>query len=115
MLAPQIMPAMALTLRSLTAAAKWRAKRAQAHVHEAQQDLRAANAELDQAIPSRDVGRIEHAHQRTQQAEKAVEDASEQLEIVGELLTEGAQEGAAPEGTASGEGMRGLVKSLRKH
>lgn len=105
---------MALTLRSLASAAKRRAYRAHEHVEDAQRELVVANSELDSAIPSGDLGRIRHAHERTQVAERAVAEASHELEVVGELLTEGAEGERPAEANASGEGMRSLIKSLRQ-
>jgi hypothetical protein len=104
---------MALTLRSLASAAKRRAQRAQQHVQQAEEDLQVANSELDRAIPSGDVTQIQHARQRTGQAERAVADAAEELEVVGELLAEDGPVEHRAGSDASGAGVRGLVKSLR--
>ena len=105
---------MALTLRSLASAAKRRASRAHAHVEDARRELVAANADLDKAIPSRDVRRIRRAHDRTLGAERAVAQASHELEVVGELLSEGTEPGRPADTSSSGEGVRSLVESLRQ-
>ena len=104
---------MALTLRSLASAAKRRAQRAHAHVEEARRELVVANEELEGALPSGDVTRIRHAHERTLGAERAVAQASEELEVVGELLSDPEEPVPAPGATTSGEGVRSLIKSLR--
>lgn len=104
---------MALTLKSLATAARRRAERAHGHVEEARQELAKANEELDSAIPSGDTDRIRQAHERTQCAEQAVVEASDDLDVVGELLSE-APEFVPPAAAASGEGVRSLVKSLRQ-
>jgi hypothetical protein len=107
------MPAMALTLRSLASAAKRRAERAQEHLHDAQEQLAVANTELDSAIPSGDVARLQHARERTGQAEQAAIAAAQELEVVGVLLADDAQATRAPGSDASGEGVANLVKTLR--
>ena len=104
---------MALTLRSLASAAKRRAQRAHDHVEAARRELVVANEEFDEAIPSGDVTRIRDAHERTQGAERAVAQASEELEVVGELLAESEEAGPSAGTSASGEGIRSLIKSLR--
>lgn len=105
---------MALTLRSLASAAKRRARRAHEHVEEARQELAAANEELQVAIPSGDVSRVRDAHERTQSAERAVVEASEELDVVRELLSEDAGAERLAGASASGEGVRSLIKSLRR-
>jgi hypothetical protein len=102
---------MSLTLQSLAAAAKRKAKRAQKHVEAAEADLKVANEKLEQAIPLGDSEEIKVAHEKTQQAEKAVADASHDLEVVGELLDDPHDLGAhAP---ATGEGADSLLRNLK--
>lgn len=72
-----------------------------------------ANEELDKAIPSGDMTRIRNAHDRTQGAERAVEEASEELEVVGELLSEDDKAERPDSASASGDGVQSLLKSLR--
>lgn len=107
-------PAMALTLRSLATAAKRRAQLAHVHVEQARHELAAANQELDDAIPTGDVSRIRGAHERTQEAEREVTEASEELEVVGELLSDGSEPERPGEQGAPGQGVRSLAKLLRQ-
>jgi hypothetical protein len=79
---------MALSRQSLTAAAKAKAIAARKAAEAAEQDLKRANRELDDAIsePRPDPGKVKAAHTRTMRAEKAVSEAAHHMEVVEVLL-----------------------------
>ena len=101
---------MALNQQSITNAAKRKALIAQHHVKDAEAELKEANEKLDKGIPAADQKTIVEVHRRTKVAERAVVEASEELEVLGELLESSA---AGSAGTRSGEGMQSLMRTLR--
>ena len=98
---------MALTPESFTAIAQRKAQSAQVHVQVAEEELKEANEQLEQAIPLGDTEEIRVAHEHTQEAERAVIKASEELEVVSELLHPTLDK-ERPE-KRSGEGLRDLL------
>ncbi|TFZ06233.1 hypothetical protein EZ313_06200 [Ramlibacter henchirensis] len=107
---------MALTSQSIAGTVRRKARRAQENVKAAEGELIAANEELKEAMPRRDVEAIAHAAERTLVAEEEVRQAAHELEVVDELLDDGSAGPPAPSGTegASGEGVRSLLPRLRR-
>jgi hypothetical protein len=77
---------MALTSRSIAAAAKCKSQRAQAKVRAAEHELQAASEALRAAIPEQDPEQITAAAERTTAAELDVHEAAQELEGVNHLL-----------------------------
>lgn len=107
---------MALTAQSFAAAARRKTARAKKHVEAAEADLKQANRELENAIPLRDTEQVQQAHERTQEAEKAVAVAAQDLEVATELLDQQLADQPStesPHAGNSGEGVKGLLHTLR--
>lgn len=101
---------MSLIPESIPVAARRKALVVENHVRDAEADLRQANLKLEKAIPVADKAAIMEAHEQTQSAEKAVIEASEELQVLGELL----EGDPPPKGSQSGEGIESLLKSMRR-
>src|SRR5205823_2958036 len=106
---------MALTAQSLAAAAKRKTVRAKKHVEAAEAELKQANRKLEKAIPLGDTEQVQQAHEKTQEAERAVAVASQDLEVATELLDQADPNSTdSPRAGNSGEGTRGLLRALSK-
>jgi hypothetical protein len=80
---------MSLTNESLTGAVKRKTQRAHEMVKSAEGELEAANDALKEALPRKDFEAIANAAERTVSAEEDVREASQELEVVNELLENG--------------------------
>jgi hypothetical protein len=105
-----------LSSKSLTAAVKERAERAQARVLKAKRELDAANLALSQALPRGDVATIRRAAERTVVAEEEVQHAADELERINVLLEEDLQghTGDTKPGSRSGQGSTSLMSHIKK-
>ena len=104
---------MALSTQSITEAAKARAHRALMNVEVAEAQLKTANETLEKAIPEGDIEEIQDAHVETKQAEEAVAQANEDLQVV-ETLLEAQTSSSDVSHDASGEGLKSLMELLHR-
>ncbi|MDB5883787.1 MAG: hypothetical protein JWP43_3665 [Ramlibacter sp.] len=105
-----------LSSKSLTAAVKERAERAQARVLKAKHELDGANLALSQALPRGDVATIWRAAERTIVAEEEVQHAADELERINVLLEEELQGHTSDTklGSRSGQGSTSLMSHIKK-
>lgn len=102
---------MALTSRSVTSAARRRAERAYRKLKAAQLELAAVNAALRET-PRINSPEVASAASRTVQAERHVQEAGKELQMIAELLEEESAPSQILTG-ASGEGLDSLLPHLR--
>ncbi len=107
----------ALTPDSIAGTVRRKARRARDNVAAAKEELAAANETLKDALPRRDADAIAQAAGRTLVAEEEVRQAAHELEVVNELLEDGAPVPTPPASGAhgaSGEGVRSLLPRIRR-
>lgn len=108
-------PPAALTSQSLAREAGRKARRVQAKLHEAEEEIRNANEEL-----TRGAGGHGSAAQHNVQAERKVHEAVEELEIVKTMLEDAEEQAhhrpavAGRGGGASGHGVKSLLPHLQR-
>lgn len=106
---------MALTSDSIVGIVRRKTRRARDSVKAAEEELAAANGTLRDALPTRDVGAIAEAAERTVVAEEEVRQAAHELEVVSELLDDGPGSSPPSDGAAGGgEGVRSLLPRIRR-
>jgi len=104
---------MALSARSVAAAAKLKAQRASRKLADAEQELAKANQELQDAIPPTSTSRIAQVAKRTVAAEKEVHEAAEEVEAVKTLLDDVPPDHTDTAGQRSGSGSMSALRYLR--
>jgi hypothetical protein len=106
----------AITTDALASVAGRKTRRVQKKLKEAEVDMRSANEVLvHAAAPSIDTREVHQAVERNAEAEKKVHEATEELEVVKEILdhAEGAGADAPPPAGRSGQGVKSLLPHLR--
>ena len=100
----------AVTARALTQAAGRKTRRVQKKLHEAETDIRAANAELTHTAAD-----VKEVVELNAAAERKVQEAVEELEVVQEMLEHAdCPDPAAPPSGATGAGVRSMLPHLRR-
>lgn len=109
----------ALTQGALVATAGRKAHKVQRKLQQAEAELHIANEVLVKA-PTRDKQQIDNAVKQNVAAEEKIHDATEELQVVKELLSEAeadahSQANAAPHSTGqTGDGVKSLIPHLER-
>jgi hypothetical protein len=106
----------AITTDALTSVAGRKTRKVQKKLQEAEVDMRSANEVLAHAAaPSADTKEVHDAVERNAIAEKKVHEATEELEVVKEILdhAEGAGPATPPPAGRSGQGVKSLLPHLK--
>ena len=106
-------PTPAITPQALAHAARRNTGRVQRKLQEAEADIRTANNVLTQPPEEMDEEDVREAADRSVAAEQKVHDATEELEVVKELLVHAAGDGEPLSGSGnSGDGVKSLLDKL---
>lgn len=104
---------MALSARSIAAAAKKKAQHVQDKVRSAEHDLKVANETLQELIPTPNSARVRRAAARTAAAEIQMRQAADELDAVKALLDDSAQTAEPAAGHRSGEGSKSVLPHVK--
>ena len=104
---------MALTARSIAAAARKKAQHVQDTVRGAEHDLKVANETLQEIAPVHSGARVRRAAVRTAAAEEQMRQAADELEAVKALLDDSVQPDDTPAGHRSGEGSQSVLPHVK--
>lgn len=104
---------MALSARSIAAAARKKAQHVQDTVRGAEHDLKVATETLQEIAPADSGARVKRAAARTAAAEEQMRQAADELEAVKALLDDSARVDEAGAGNRSGEGSQSLLPHVK--